>query len=48
MLYIAFKYIMYIAGVVVNPGKNTVYHMCKTWLKEVHSGWEMGGGGECK
>ena len=22
----------------------TMYHMCKTWLEEVHSGWEMGGG----
>ena len=21
----------------------TVYHMCKTWLKEVHSGWVWGG-----
>ena len=22
-----------------------MYHMCKTWSKEVHSGWEMVGGG---
>ena len=21
----------------------TVYHMCKTWLKEVHGGWVWGG-----
>ena len=20
----------------------TVYHMCKTWLKKVHGGWETG------
>ena len=32
----------------INPGKNTVYQTCKTWLKEVHSGWEIGGGGDCK
>ena len=22
----------------------TMFHMCKTWLKKVHGGWEMGGG----
>ena len=27
----------------INPGKKTVYHMCKTWLKKVHSGWNTGG-----
>ena len=21
-----------------------MYHMCKTWLKKVHGGWDMGGG----
>ena len=21
----------------------TVYHMCKTWLQKVHSGWDTGG-----
>ena len=21
-----------------------MYHMCKTWLKKVHSGWEIVGG----
>ena len=31
-------WILYIAGVGVNPGKQTVYHMCKTWLKKVHGG----------
>ena len=36
-------FILYIAGVGVNPGKQTVYHMCKTWLQKVHSGWDMGG-----
>ena len=20
-----------------------MYHMCKTWLQKVHSGWDMGG-----
>ena len=34
----------YIAGVGVNPGEQTVYHMCKTWLQKVHGGWDMGGG----
>ena len=33
----------YIAGVGVNPGEQTVYHMCKIWLQKVHSGWDMGG-----
>ena len=23
--------------------QETVYHMCKTWLKKVHGGWDMGG-----
>ena len=27
----------------VNPGKQTVYHMCKTWLQKVHGGWDTGG-----
>ena len=27
----------------INPGKQTMYHMCKTWLQKVHSGWNMGG-----
>ena len=31
-------------GVGVNPGKQTVYHMCKTWLQKVQGGWEMEGG----
>ena len=31
--------LLYIAGVGVNPGKQTVYHMCKTWLKKVQW-WE--------
>ena len=26
----------------------TVYHMCKTWLQNVHSGWDMGGDFEIK
>ena len=26
----------------------TVYHMCKTWLQKVHSGWDMGGDLEIK
>ena len=26
----------------INPGKQTVYYMCKTWLQKVHSGWDMG------
>ena len=21
--------------------QKTVYHMCKTWLKKVHGGWDM-------
>ena len=21
-----------------------MYHMCKTWLQKVHSGWDTGGG----
>ena len=36
--------IFQIAGVGINPGKQTVYHMCKTWLQKVHGGWDMGGG----
>ena len=36
-------FILYIAGMGVNPGEQTVYHMCKTWLQKVHSGWDMGG-----
>ena len=31
-------------GVGVNPGRQTVYHMCKTWLQKVHGGWDTGGG----
>ena len=27
----------------VNPGKQTMYYMCKTWLQKVHSGWDTGG-----
>ena len=38
----------YIAGVGVNPGEQTMYHMCKTWLQKVHSGWDMGGDFEIK
>ena len=34
----------YIAGGGVNPGEQTMYHTCKTWLQKVHSGWDMGGG----
>ena len=30
----------------INPGKQTVYYMCKTWLQKVHSGWDMGAGGQ--
>ena len=25
-----------------------MYHMCKTWLQKVHSGWDMGGDLEIK
>ena len=25
--------LLYIAGVGVNPGEQTVYYMCKTWLQ---------------
>ena len=32
----------------LNPGKQTVYHMCKTWLQKVHSGWDTGGDIEIK
>ena len=39
-----FVFILYIAGVDVNPGRQTVHHMCKTWLQKVHSGWETRGG----
>ena len=28
----------------INPGEKTTYHMCKSWLKKVHGGWDMGGG----
>ena len=38
-------WILYIAGVGVNPGKQTVYHMCKTWLKKIHGGRVRHGGG---
>ena len=34
--------LLYIAGVGVNPGKQTMYYMCKTWLQKVHGGWDMG------
>ena len=34
----------FLKGVGINPGKQTMYHMCKTWLKKVHGGWDMGGG----
>ena len=30
--------ICFLKGVGINPGKQTVYHMCKTWLKKVHGG----------
>ena len=36
-------FILYIAGVGVNPGEQIMYHMCKTWLQKVHGGWDMGG-----
>ena len=35
-------------GVGINPGRQTVYHMCKTWLQKVHGGWDMGGDLEIK
>ena len=35
-----FNYVL--RGVGINPGKQTVYHMCKTWLQKVYSGWDMG------
>ena len=38
----------YIAGVGVNPGEQTVYHMCKTWLQKVHGGWDTGDDFEIK
>ena len=38
-----FVFILYIEGVGINPGRQTVYHMCKTWLQKVHGGWDMGG-----
>ena len=38
--------LLYIAGVGLNPGKQTVYHMCKTWLQKVHGGWDTGGRGD--
>ena len=28
-----------VRGMGINPGKKAMYHMCKTWLKEVHNGW---------
>ena len=34
----------FLKGVGINPGKQTMYHMCKTWLKKVHGQWDMGGG----
>ena len=40
--------LLYIAGVGINPGKQNMYHMCKTWLQKVHSGWDMGGDLEIK
>ena len=39
-----FILILYMYGVGVNPGRQTMYHMCKTWLQKVHGGWEIGGG----
>ena len=27
----------------INLGKQTMYHMCKTWLQKVHGGWDTGG-----
>ena len=36
-------FIVFQNGMGVNPGKQTVYHMCKTWLKKVHGGWVYGG-----
>ena len=41
-------FILYIAGVGVNPGEQTVYHMCKTWLQKVHGGWDTVGDFEIK
>ena len=35
------RFILYIAGVGINPGKQTVYHMCKTWLQKVHCGGDF-------
>ena len=29
-------------GVGINLGIKTLYHISKSWLKEVHGGWEMG------
>ena len=36
-------FILYIGGMGINPGEQTMYHMCKTWLQKVHSGSDMGG-----
>ena len=33
----------FLKGVGINPGRQTVYHMHKSWLKKVHSGWDTGG-----
>ena len=38
-----FVVILYIAEVGVNPGRQTMYHMCKTWLQKVHGRWDMRG-----
>ena len=35
-------------GVGINPGRQTMYHMCKTWLQKVHGGWNMEGDLEIK
>ena len=35
---------LYLRGVGINPGKQTVYHMCKTWLQRYTVGGIWGGG----
>ena len=34
----------FLNGAGINPGRQTVYHMCKTWLRKVHGGWVSEGG----
>ena len=36
-------FIVFLNGVGVNPGRQTMYHMCKTWLKKEQGGWVWGG-----